>query len=266
MPNINNIPVPSYEAYQPYHWVYDNLPIAALIKRQDVLNDAVDFNTNILEGAIGSRVDLSARLDQSLTENGDLKTSAVDFSLHNIGYHQDGIYDGVEYVRMQLAERQKLAQITDGANYFAIQINVPAISNGVFFGDGILELNDSDSLKWRFSEPNNLTADLKYPLESAHLHYYAVTPKPANIQSDYRHYTTGIDKPIMNDTLRVYINGVQIFPDFIVHVPPADPNSKADWQKNKFFLNEDLISFRLLNSISPYDIIKIDFDVSLAQN
>ena len=116
MPNINKINVPTYEAIQPYHYIYDNLPIAALILRQNVLNDAVDFNTNVLENSIGSRVDLSARLDQSLDSNGDLKTSAVDITLHNIGSHSDGIYDGISYVRMNIDERQKLAQIEDGAN------------------------------------------------------------------------------------------------------------------------------------------------------
>ena len=69
----------------------------------------------------------------------------------------------------------------------------------------------------------------------------------------------------MNNTLRVFINGVQIFSDFEVFVPPANPNTNSKWHKNKFSLNDDLISFQLLNSISQYDIIKIDFDVSLAE-
>lgn len=265
MPNINNFPVPSYEALQPYHYIYDNLPIAALVKRQEILSDSVDFNTNVLENSIGSRVNLAARLNQSLTDNGDLKTSAVDFTFHNIGFHEDGSYDGVNYVRMKLDERQKLAQIKDGANYLSLNINIPAISNGVFFDDGVLQLNDSPSLKWRFEQPNNLTADLNYPLESAHIHYYGVTPKSAFLNTDYKNYTTNLSKPIMNNTLRVFINGVQIFSDFEVFVPPANPNSNDKWHKNKFTLNNDLISFQLLNSLSQFDIIKIDFDVSLAE-
>jgi hypothetical protein len=265
MPNINNITVPSYEALQPYHYIYDNLPIAALIKRQEVLNDAVDFNTSVLENSIGSRIDLSARLNQSLTNNGDLKPTAVDASLHNIGYHEDGIYNEISYIRMKLDERNKLAQIQEGANYLSLNINIPTISNGVFFQTGILELKNSSSLKWRFDAPNNLTADLNYPLESAHIHYYGVTPKPAFLGSDYKNYTTSLSKQIMNNTLRVFINGVQIFSDFEVFVPPANPNANSSWHKNKFSLNNDLISFQLLNSISQYDIIKIDFDVSLAE-
>lgn len=265
MPNINNFPVPSYEALQPYHYIYDNLPIAALVKRQEILSDSIDFNTNVLENSIGSRVDLAARLDQSLTDYGNLKVTAVDNALHNIGYHSDGIYDGVEYVRMKLDERQKLAQIKDGANYLSLNINVPTISNGIFFDDGVLQLNDSPSLKWRFDQPNNLTADLNYPLESAHIHYYGVTPKSVSINPDYKNYSTGLTKPIMNNTLRVFINGTQIFSDFEVFVPPANPNTNNKWHKNKFSLNNDLISFELLNSLSQFDIIKIDFDVSLAE-
>ena len=265
MPNINNIPVPSYEALQPYHYIYDNLPLAALIKRQEIISDSVDFNTSVLENSIGSRINLAARLDQSLTPNGDLKTTAVDLSLHNIGSHEDGIFGGISYVRMKLDERQKLAQIQDGSNYFSININVPAISNGIFFETGVLQLNDSSSLKWRFEAPNNLTADLNYPLESAHIHYYGVTPKQVYLNPDYKNYSTGLSKPIMNNTLRVFINGVQIFSDFEVFVPSANPNTNDKWHKNKFSLNGDLISFQLLNSLSQYDIIKIDFDVSLAE-
>lgn len=264
MPNINNINVPSYEAIQPYHYIYDNLPIAALILRQDILNDAVDFNTSVLENSIGSRVDLAARLNQSLDSNGDLKTSAVDITLHNIGSHKDGIYDGVNYVRMKLDERQKLAQIQDGSNFFALQINVPTISNGIYFGSGTLQLNDSNSLKWRFSAPDQLTADLQFPLESAHQHFYGVTPSAAFLTPDYKTYTTGLSKPIMKNSLRVFINGVQIFSDFEVFTPAANPNVNHTWKKNKFTLDTDLITFKLLHSLTEYDIIKIDFDVSLA--
>ena len=264
MPNINNINVPTYEAIQPYHYIYDNLPIAGLILRQNVLNDAVDFNTSVLENSIGSRVDLSARLNQSLDSNGDLKTSAVDITLHNIGSHSDGFYEGISYVRMKIDERQKLAQIQDGANFFALQVNVPSISNGIYFGSGVLELNDSDSLKWRFSSPNQLTADLQFPLESAHQHFYGVTPSHSYLTPDYKTYTTGLSKPIMNDTLRVFINGVQIFSDYEVFVPAANPNANHNWKKNKFELDVDLITFKLLHSLTEYDIMKIDFDVSIA--
>ena len=44
MPDINSIPVPSYQPLQPYYWVYDNLPLEALIQREDLINNAVDMD------------------------------------------------------------------------------------------------------------------------------------------------------------------------------------------------------------------------------
>ena len=78
MPDINSIPVPSYQPLQPYYWVYDNLPLEALIQREDLINNAVDINTNILESAIGSTGSLAVRLNQSLMPNGDLKNYKID--------------------------------------------------------------------------------------------------------------------------------------------------------------------------------------------
>ena len=109
MPDINIISVPSYQPLQPYYYQVDNLPINALVQRDEIINSAVDTNTAILESAIGNTGTLAARLDQSLEQNGNLKSSKINEALHNIGAHEDGMYDGTDYVRMELSEREKLA-------------------------------------------------------------------------------------------------------------------------------------------------------------
>ena len=53
MPDISIISVPSYQPLQPYYYQVDNLPIDALIQRDEIINSAVDANTAILESAIG---------------------------------------------------------------------------------------------------------------------------------------------------------------------------------------------------------------------
>ena len=52
--------------------------------------------------------------------------------------------------------------------------------------------------------------------------------------------------------------------DYEVFFPAANPNVNHNWKKNKFTLDIDLITFRLLHPLTEYDIIKIDFDVSMA--
>ena len=85
MPNINLFQIPTFTGIEPYHFLYDNLPISTIAIREDIISDAVDRNTEILNFSAGSRLDLAARLNQSLTDNGNLIISEVDNALHNIG-------------------------------------------------------------------------------------------------------------------------------------------------------------------------------------
>ena len=134
MPDISIIAVPSYQPLQPYFYQVDNLPINALVQRDEIINSAVDTNTSILESAIGTAGTLAARLDQSLEPNGNLKTTKINEALHNIGSHADGSYDGLDYVRMLLSEREKLALISDEATNVTIQVD--QISQVAFFNSG----------------------------------------------------------------------------------------------------------------------------------
>ena len=261
MPNINTIPIPTFTGIEPYHFLFDNLPISAISVREDIINNAVDQNTFSINVACGSRASLGARLDQSLNPDGTLKTSEVNATLHNIGYHEDGSYLGTDYVRMELSERQKLGLIQDEANKLTLEFQT--ISNVIFFPDGNIKFENSDSVEWIVSGPNNVTAQLKFPREAAHQHYYGVTPSPKYLIPDYKNYTTGLSKPIGQGSLRVFINGVQIYSDITSNYPSYDPNNIKTWKSNYFTVENDGIGFSLNLALTAFDIIKIDFDVPL---
>lgn len=259
MPNLDLATVPHYEPLQPYYFSYDNLPIDALIFRQNIINNQVDYNTNILQLSIGSQPSLNVRLSQSINDDGTLITSSVDEALHNIGYHEDGSYNDVDYVRMKLDEREKLALIANSAT--SLSLKVTTESNIVILDDIQVELVNSDSLTWKLTEPNKLSADLNFPIESAHQHYYGVTPEPKTLTPDYINYKTGSYGAFKHGTLRVYINGVRIVEDADTLVP--DWNSYTTTTFNSFTSDVDLKGFALTTAITENDVIRIDFDISL---
>jgi hypothetical protein len=261
MPNINTIPIPTFTGIEPYHFLFDNLPISAIAVREEMINNAVELNSFAINSACGSRATLALRLEQSLNSDGTLKTNEVDATLHNIGYHEDGSYLGVDYVRMLLSERQKLDLIQDEANKLTVEFQT--ISNAIFFPDGNIKFENSESLEWIVSSPNHVTAQLKFPREAAHQHFYGVTPAPKYLIPDYKNFTTGLSKPIAKDSLRVFLNGVQIYSDISVNYPSYDPNTVKTWYPNYFTVENDGIGFYLNAALTAFDVIKIDFDIPL---
>jgi len=260
MPDISIIAVPSYQPLQPYYYQVDNLPIEALIQRDEIINSAVDANTAILESAIGTAGTLAARLDQSLEPNGNLKTIKIDEALHNIGAHTDGSYDGYDYVRMLLSEREKLALIADEATNFSLQVD--QISQVVLFNDGPVVLKNSSTINFNVSEPNIISAEVSVGLQNAHRHFYGVEPQSANLSPDYMNYITGLNVPYEIGSLRVYINGVRIYSDgSLVYVPT--PLATSSYQPNGYTENDSRTGFTLDNIITSNDIIRIDFDLPL---
>lgn len=257
MPQIDLIPVPLYQALQPYHVDYDNLPLKALMTRMQLLNSAIDINANILRNSVGTQGTLDNRLNQSIGADGSLKTAAVDDTLHNIGAHTDGPYMSVEYVRMLLDERQKLALIADEATNLVLEFQTP--SNITTFGDGPVEFIPSTGITWSATPPNKVQANLTFPISAAHKHYYNVVPQ-FDGTPDFRHYKTGYPVYILS-SLRVTINGVQIFEDDEVYVP--GPLVSSPWTLNKFTGDNTTGQFVLDTAITIQDVIRVEFDVSL---
>lgn len=276
MPDLNALPVPQYNATQPYHWEYDNLPLKTLSDRDELINGVVDTHSEILRNCSGTVGTLANRLNQSVEQDGNLKTTAVDQTLHNIAEHEDGsktvsgaelsdynalgyigVVNPVPFVRMLEAERDKLSLVADEATNIVVNVNTPSLI--YTFGDGIntLDLIESDSISWTFEGPNSVKPEIKFSIAFAHRHYYDLDP----ITSDYQNYQVNMPStPYMEDTLRVYINGVRLNSVYNVYVPNSDVTS---WIANRFTPNHLTGTFTLLTAITSSDIISIDFDIAV---
>jgi hypothetical protein len=277
MPDLNSLPVPQYQSNQPYHWEYDNLPLKTLADRDELINGVVNVHQEILRNCSGTVGTLANRLNQSIQEDGNLSSVAVDESLHNIAEHTDGaktisagdlltyqelgypsISNPVPFVRMLEAERNKLAIIADESTKLTIDVNTPSLI--LTFGDGSIDslnLIESSSIQWTFEAPNSVKPEIKFSLEYAHRHYYDLEP----ITSNYLNYSvTGVSTPYIEDSLRVFINGIRINSEYDVYVPNQQVTV---WTANKFTPNHLLGTFALSTAISYNDIIRIDFDVSV---
>jgi hypothetical protein len=275
MPDLSKLPVPQYQADQPYHWEYDNLPLQVLAQRDEIINGEVDNQSKILGDSAGTQGTLSNRLNQSIDEDGNLLSTAVDESLHNIAKHTDGsitvdsdeldhyvsdlgyssVANPVPFVRMLESERDKLALIASEATNFAIQANIP--SNITVFNSGILELSNSTTINWEFTAPNILSPVLAISTDFAHRHYYDLEP----ITTDYLNYkVTSISTPYIEGSLRVYINGVRLSEEYQVYYPS---NPVSTWSLNSYTSDYSAGTFVLDYAITSNDIIRIDFDLSL---
>lgn len=264
MPEINKIPEVLYQANQPYHFHYDNLPLKNILQRIDLVNAQVDINSDILRGCSGSVGNLANRLDVSINDDGSLKEDAINESLHNIAYHTDGSREGVEYVVMQKSERDKLQLIESEANKLEIQVNdslYDDISLGtITLSTGIVKFESSNSILFDFESPNIIKAHSAFPPEAAHKHHYNVVPAHLNSsEPDYINFvTSSVNTAFIAETLRVYINGIRVGTQEVL-VPDYDDFSNSTLTKIEDSNPEDG-TFTLNRALSENDIIIIDFD------
>ena len=291
MPNLDSLGVPEYAAGQPYHHEYDNLPLKVLAKRDEMINQVVDVQTAILQDCAGTQGTLANRLIQSIDEDGNLKTAAVDEALHNIGAHTDGTYtvspaelsyitslgyvvsQPVPFVRMTDAERSKLAFIQENATDLQIQIlDTPSSVPSLIFGNGsnpVLNLSSSASISWNHVNPSTIMPEVTFSLTSAHEHHYDLEPLDTDFPAGYINYQAAPSiTEFIEDSLRVYINGVKLNVDYEVFVP--DYSALPDFATNptyhylKFTPDHTTGTFSLSAAITSDDIIRVDFDRSVA--
>jgi hypothetical protein len=267
MPSL--IPVREYQPLDPYHHIADNGPIKDIEVNLDLINNVLDIAVSSLADSIGSQPTLAARLDQSLNSDGTLKISAVDQVLHSIEEHTDTD----DFVRMTTSERDKLAEIADGAT----DVTLTFEAESVVYDSGTVKFNDSDSVLWRI-ETDGVYADVAFPLTSRHRHYYDIKPTPLDPDNpDYQNYTTtSVTTAYVEGSLRVYVNGVRISKlDVDVGAPPDNSfprisGQSATWVSLNY--EEDTATsgivtsgqFTLSDPILSTDRITVDFDVSLA--
>ena len=253
--------VPLYEPNQPYYYTYDNIPIQALVQRDDIINTQVDINTNQLEIAAGDAGTLANRLNQSLNFLGQLQELAINIAMHNVGYHTDGEGpDGVQYVRMLYDERTKLASVADSATNFGVSVNTGSSTGGsgiltIEFDQGFLSFQPSSTITWSVGNNQQVTAHVN-ALPSSHQHYNNIEPVSAYTTSDYKTYLTGISTPFQENSLQVYINGHRIFPNVPVNYPTTNP---LVWVSNYFIPNTNGLGFTLNTAITSLDVIFADF-------
>jgi len=270
MPNISSIPEVLYQPNQPYHYHYDNLPLKNILTRIGLVNIQVDTNSDILRGASGSAGSLNNRLDVSLKDNGKLKSEAVDESLHNIGYHSDGMGpDNVEYVRMTQEERNKLILVDSNANNLSLEIEdaFPTVGNFVELETGVVRLMNSSTIFFDFQSPNIVKLHSIFPPDTAHRHHYDRTPAYDNPSSpSYRHFkTTAINTSFEEDSLRVYVNGVKLTTSVGIKVPTSSTSSSStsdiSWVSTYIETQSHTSgTFSLNRALSTSDVIRIDFD------
>lgn len=267
MPQINSIPEVLYQPNQPYHYIYDNLPLKNILTRISLVNVQVDTNSDVLRGASGSAGSLSNRLDTSLSENGSLRPSAINEAMHGIGHHTDGEGpDGIEYVRMTKAERNKLAAVANEANNFSIEIedSVPTIGSLVtipYDNNETLKLRNSATIFFDFTAPNILRAHTIFPPDAVHRHHYDLIPAydvPGSpSRKSYR--TTAINTAYEPGSLRVFVNGIKLTN---VGVKVLDYSSSTTSWISTYIFSEDPAAgvFELNRALSADDVIRIDFD------
>lgn len=221
MPRIELIPEVLYNPNDPIHWEVDNLPLKNILRRENLINLALDNVIQEMRDAIGTSGSVANRLNQSINPDGSLKTAAVDETLHSIEEHTDTD----DFVRMTKNQSDKLDEISDNATNLTLKI----FTNDVTFvgiDDGELQIKPSETILPIFETPNILKFTIAFPTEAIHTHYYELEPVHANlITPDYTNYkTTSVSTPYLENSLRIYINGVRIFSNAEVYVPGASVN------------------------------------------
>jgi hypothetical protein len=262
MPNINSIPEVLYEPNQPYHYLYDNLPLRNILTRIGLVNIQVDANADIVRGAAGTAGTIDARLNASLEGDGSLKPAAVDGAIHGIGHHADGDGpDGVAYVRMTADERAKLGLVQSEANRLVVEVedSYPTVGDTVTLSEGTVRLRGSSSIFLDFEAPDVVRFHSAFPPDTAHRHHYGLVPVHS---SDYTNFSvTTLGTPYMEGTLRVYVNGVRLYSD-----PVPVPNSDASAFVPTSVASENAMegTFSLNRALSEDDVVRVDFNESFA--
>lgn len=257
MPRLELIDVPLYGPNDPVHWNTDNVPLKALMSRQNLINLSLDDVIKQIRDAVGTQNTIGNRLNQSINADGSLKKQAIDDTNHSIEEHADTN----DYVRMTKSQSDKLDLIADEAKDLSLRFTDGSAT--VTLDDGIVDFQPSSSVSMSITSPNIVKFDLAFPASAAHQHFYGLVPVDANaISPDLTNYkVNSSSSKFIEDSLRVYINGVRIFSDVEVYVP--GPMVEDAWTLLSFTPDNEAGTFSLSSALSEEDIITIDFDIAL---
>ena len=258
MPRIELIPEVFYSASDPYHWEVDNLPLKNIITRQNLINLALDDVIQEMRDAIGTSGSVANRLNQSINPDGTLKDEAIDAALHSIEEHTDGS----NHVRMTAAQSAKVDLIADEATDLTLRVNSDG-SSLVVFNSGEVKIEPSSTVTPTITAPDILKFNMTFPVSAAHEHHCGKTPVHVNLVTpDFINYkVNSVASEYIDESLKIFINGVRVFEDDDVYVPGAlvdDP-----WTLLSFTSDSTSGTFELSAAITDDDIIKVDYDISL---
>lgn len=258
MPRIELIPEVLYGPNDPIHWEIDNLPLKNIITRQNLINLALDDVLQEMRDAIGTAGSVANRLNQSLNPDGSLKDTAIDAALHSIEDHTDG----TSFVRMSTAQSAKVDLVADEATDLALLVNSDG-SSLVTFDSGTVKIEPSSTIIPSIEAPDILKFHMTFPDSAAHQHNYGKTPVHVNLVTpDFINYkVNSVASEYVDETLRLFINGVRVFEDESVYVP--GPLVDDPWTLMAFTSDSTSGTFELSIAITEDDIIKVDYDISL---
>jgi hypothetical protein len=258
VPRIELIDPVYYQPNDPYHWEIDNLPLKSILSRQNLINLALDNVIQEMRDAIGTQGSVANRLNQSIDEDGRLKSSAIDMALHSIEEHTDTD----DYVRMTKSQSDRLDLMADGATNVALRVYTDEDSF-VDFDAGVVEFQHSTTITATVDSPNIVKLHMAFPTEAAHQHFYGIEPLPVDsLDPDYINYkVNSTPTPYIEGTLRVQINGIRIFSDAEVYAPGSLVSDA--WTLLSFTEDADNGLFELSAAITEDDVIRIDFDRAL---
>ena len=256
MPRIDLISVPQYTALDPYHFYFDNLPLQNLMRRQSLINFALDNVIEQTTDAIGTQGTINNRLNQSINPDGSLKVEAIDETLHSIEEHTDT----ANFVRMTAAQSDKVDLIADEATNFGLEIDDS--SDIIQFNQGFLRFVPSSTINWEIVDSTKVTGHLTFPVASAHTHFYDQIPVHQDtLNPDFINYTVNVSATAyVSGSLKVYINGMRLSSTIEIYIAGALINDTC----TKISYTEDAVngSFSLSTAINEEDAIRIDYDQS----
>jgi len=226
--------------------------------RQELINLALDDVIEEMRDAIGTQGSVANRLNQSISADGSLKSTAIDDAAHSIEQHTDSD----DYVRMTKAESDKLALIADEASDITLQIDNTE-DDPVNLTSGEVVFQSTSSVDVELESPNIVKFNLGFDTAAAHRHYYGLEPVHSDlVEPDYINYkVNSTSTAFVSGSLRVYVNGIRIFSDVSIYVP--GPLVDDPWSLLKFTPTPASGTFALSAAISEDDVIRIDFDTSL---
>ena len=292
MPYLDSFQQVKYDPSWPYHYLYDNIPIQNLLTIQQIINDAVDWNTYLLESAVGTAGTLDARLSTSLDSNGNLIPSAVDTALGDSTVIAD--------IQTQIDNIEDESTPGATALWITVAPGTPPVIQATFPPDattpGYLQIQDSATITWKvvpgnptdaapeyigysgysgyggYVYPTGLQAQMALPLQPLMIkHYYGVEPvKLVDNSTGSLFQVTSIATEYISGTLRVYVNGIRIFSDIGVYVPSnyggmsGYSGANDDIWFLTSFTEASTTTFQLNRRINPnIDSIRVDFDFDL---